>query len=52
MLQAFGRYQGSQGLLDYIDRVRLKPYNIPSKLLSFYKVPPENMGSIKRAKSS
>ena len=34
-----------------IDRVRLKPYNMSSKLLSFYKVPPEKHGQIEKSLS-
>ena len=36
--------------LKSINIVRLKPKNISSKLLSFYKVPPEKMGNSKRPK--
>ena len=30
--------------VQYIDRVQLKPYNISSKLFSFYKFPPGKLG--------
>ena len=35
-----------------IDRVRLKPYNISSKILSLIKFLFKNIGNLKRAKSS
>ena len=36
-------------LLLYIDRARLKSNNISSKLLSFFKVPPEKLGELDRS---